>query len=392
MADYTPPPPKKPSIVSQSSYTSQGAVSFEDYIHYAAPKSSNIRSVFPPSAVTLGRNAFDRYGELLSDFEIMSSNGDKIPVSMKILLERWGIYFARILARGYVQSVEDFQSCSTPQFRIPFQNEEIESEPSAPLQEMINNQLKDVPLPPQLPMPTDPVPPVPSAPTSYRTSSPRASLSHTLSALRNIPVKSPKASPRASLVDSLSYSRSSSTNSLTEENKFAEYVMEPALIPRKLYIPFPTPTIRAFCDFLYTGQVGNKWAIAPTLLDNFLIGKFYKVPSLYEGVRDILISIIKRKEKEMNLEVKENILVEVSERGARLGTGYLEAIECHRQADKNRITVGEMVEPKAAYPPESVIDGIHESSVLVGDMDLFLRTSNLKIHMENIKLNQSKGK
>ena len=31
--------------------------------------------------------------------------------------------------------------------------------------------------------------------------------------------------------------------------------MEPSLIPRKLYIPFMTLTVKAFCEYLYTGQI-----------------------------------------------------------------------------------------------------------------------------------------
>ena len=82
-----------------------------------------------------------------------------------------------------------------------------------------------------------------------------------------------------------------------EEPQFENYAMEPSLIPRKLYIPFTTTTVRAFCEFLYTGQIGNRWQIAPTLLDNFLIGKFYKVSTLYDLVRDTLVNIIGRKEQ-----------------------------------------------------------------------------------------------
>ena len=71
--------------------------------------------------------------------------------------------------------------------------------------------------------------------------------------------------------------------------------MEPSLIPRKLYIPFMTLTVKAFCEYLYTGQIGNKWLLAPTLMDNLLISKFYRVPLLYDLISEICLVLLGRK-------------------------------------------------------------------------------------------------
>ncbi|KAG2734509.1 hypothetical protein G9P44_002515 [Scheffersomyces stipitis] len=586
---------RRPSSISQASdKTSPTAISFSEYVHYAAPKTNftSIRSVFPPAAITLGRNAFDRYGDLISDFELVSCNGDRIPVSLIVLMERWGRYFIQLLARGYVSAVDKFESDQAlgvynsdkqrlrtsksggsgssgsshsvasnklkssmvkfnslssdgvhsvsestksnsskeesakdkyyislpvpqskapakdvPQFRLPFQDgansshsslKETNKEPSNPLEQneseaspegptavdinrtdsnigpsvalndgavvsssqtavdphsiaiprkdsvssfsssnsLLASQLQDIP--PQLPLPSDQIPGIPAAPASFKSStsrkgsqdlgSPRASLIHTLTALRNIPIsksprESPFASPRASVSaqgasvvgggdlysspvpnlrpgrfsptsevmgrsKSIDYSLSafneesaeqgnktepsqemereqknaslSSTHSealsatssgrdsndddfsgaseadllsqackaakeshgmfdnalLNFENlDAATFTMEPSLIPRKLYVPFPSITLKGFCEYLYTGQVGNKWLLVPTTLDNLLMSKFFKVPLLYDLISEVLFGIIGRKEAYI---VKE---------GNRLKRKYFNALE-----------------------------------------------------------------
>lgn len=455
---------------------------FNEYVHYAAPKAkfTNVRSVFPPAAITLGRNAFDRYGDCISDFELISCSGDRIPVCLVILMERWGKYFVDLLSRSYVKAIDQFerdqiQSFSfqslrlskgsdvseqillgrgsvsdssrddlpadrtrenyhllmnaslnsnkkeAPQFRLPFQEssqlteslrEFISVDPHNSIPErrqsiglnvsgllILYLHLKHIPA--QLPLPSEPIPDVPATPTSYRLSSrnnsmdplsPRASLLHTLSVLRNIP-KLPKGSPMNSPAGSLSIhgdlllrhklllkqcevasnvssssfgpqteiatpqSRKSSEsgNSLTglsaiprlaaiekdrksnlqpgkettgtlESNSKDKghidddgnvkqvkhslsnallhfdtaspelFKLEPSLIPRKLYIPFATTSIKAFAEFFYTGQVGNKWTLRPCTLDCLLMARYFKVPLLYDLICEVLYGIIGRKE------------------------------------------------------------------------------------------------
>lgn len=444
----------------------QHAVTFSDYVHYAAPKVNftKVRSVFPPAAITLGRNAFDRYGDLISDFELISCNGDRLPVSMTILIERWGQHFIGILSRSYVKAIDKFESDQSqkslsnklrsskssggsvgskivkhsssgseasnadnyddpdtklsfllaipksthkeaPQFRLPFQDggssnsvNEVSSQTVSidPHKQefdrknstssyssggsLLASHLQEIP--PQLPLPSEPIPAVPTTPTSYRSTSrknstdalsPRASILHTLTALRNIPTgASPFASPRGSISassepmatlnsgskeglknadvqsdNSETASRSSaepekksypkaesappsceapsklsnpklitenhSSLSLPSVSKHSEpseshtlldfttidpetFKMEPSLIPRKLYIPFGTTALKAFCEYLYTGQVGNKWTLKPCALDCMLIARYYKVPLLYDLLCEVLYGIIGRKE------------------------------------------------------------------------------------------------
>lgn len=450
---------------------------FSEYVHYAAPKVkfTNVRSVFPPAAITLGRNAFDRYGDMISDFELILSNGDRVPVCMVILMERWGKYFVDLLSRAYVKAIDQFerdqiQSFSfqtlrlskssdvsedfsgsrgsvsdssrddsssdrvkekfqlkmnvagingskplqkdAPQFRLPFQDK-------SPLAESLRDYTSVDPhnssperrssvglnisgllilylhlrhIPAQLPLPSEPIPDVPASPSSYRSSSrnnsldplsPRASLLHTLSVLRNIP-KLPKGSPFTSPRGSLSMhgdqvirhkqwhkqredakenkdikdaketdnsgiltpsSRKSSDSGISslimpsmprlasgdlekrsetpklgshsrddlygqgsDEQKQGKplldfntvdptsFKLEPSLIPRKLYIPFGTTSIKAFAEFFYTGQVGNKWTLRPCALDCLLMARYFKVPLLYDLICEVLFGIIGRKE------------------------------------------------------------------------------------------------
>ncbi|KAK6459745.1 uncharacterized protein RJT20DRAFT_89697 [Scheffersomyces xylosifermentans] len=460
-------PLSKPRRFSSMSHASDktSPISFSEYVHYAAPKTNftNIRSVFPPAAITLGRNAFDRYGDLISDFELVSSNGDRIPVSLIVLMERWGRYFLQLLARGYVSAVDKFETdqamsafnadkqehgssksvasgssaSSSTNAMDPHQITPSHTPVPPPRKDSVSSfssnnsllmsQLQDIP--PQLPLPSDQIPGVPSTPTSFKNStsrkgsqdlsSPRASLIHTLTALRNIPLSksprdSPFASPRASISaqgssgsanaiggtdlysspvpnlrpgrmssnsnmnrsKSIDHSlsnfsdssnaeskkseppiRSSSSVELNRDMKFSslsttnsdapscfsserdgrefgnsetnsnpelrtspsaagenqngmfgnslldfegldgkKFKMEASLIPRKLYVPFSTVTLKAFCEYLYTGQVGNKWLLAPTALDNLAIAKFFRVPLLYDLISEVLFGVIGRKE------------------------------------------------------------------------------------------------
>ncbi|KAI5969888.1 MDS3 [Candida margitis] len=489
--------------MQQPSHT-QPAITFDDYVHYAAPKSSNIRAVFPPAAVTLGRNAFDRYGDQISDFEIISCNGDRIPVSMATLIDRWGKYFVSLLSKGYVSAVEDFESeksqesksketlgkthVDIPRFRIPFQ-ESTESvgdaysddtnrrsiwSMSTESQQSRNNstnesQRKDsVPtfqheslfiddIPPQLPPPTEPIPAVPSSPrTSFRPgSSPRASLLNTLSVLRRISNDngvgndgydigsgdnggSGNNGGNSSNDGDDNGGGDNNTGDDEEEDDdyhplfgFEEerFPLEPSLIPRKLYIPFSTNTVKAFCEFFYTGQVGNKWALAPTLLDNLVIAKFYRVPLLYDLICEVLLDVIRRREsvllKELPNAEEYAQVVESIDNGIVSKTwlrqlcestepvresdgetmAYLDVEDLNTPAlrfksvfDKsvpmqseskseempdesknkmNTITVEELVNPDSPCPSDQVIEVIHEAATLVTEVRIVLRTMML---------------
>lgn len=427
------------SVKSEGQKGSANPVSFSEYVHYAAPKVNftKIRSVFPPAAITLGRNAFDRYGDLISDFELISCDGDRIPVCMTVLMERWGKYFIDLLSRAYVQAVDKFEhdqaqgnaeyrlraskssgsslgsriklssysgsdtsheqpgeekfhihmkapkpsQKEAPQFRLPFQDsssstsvnsrdssggsidphKQERKNSTSSASSLIKSTFLDIP--PQLPLPNEPIPAIPATPVSFRSSSrknstdamsPRASLIHTLTVLRNIPTRSPKDSPFDSPRGSISINHDSthpeedvkrkspkheipeffneqhskeldaekqplaggsvSSDVFSNAPEFVNnrdgfhgllnfqnidpesFKFEPSLIPRKLYVPFGTSSLKGFAEYLYTGQVGNKWTLRPCTLDCLLMARYFKVPLLYDLICEVLYGIIGRKE------------------------------------------------------------------------------------------------
>lgn len=403
--------------------------SFNEYVHYAAPKAkfSKVRSVLLPAAITLGRNAFDRYGDMISDFELISATGDRIPTTLYVLIERWGPYFINLLSRAYVRAVNGFEMdqqadssvtwlrsskssegsvtskltksshssddllgaikpqvmvkplrpgmVEAPKFRLPFQDNLGVQEPkSTPLASVDptsrstseGEYLTDseiLTIPPQRPIPNEPIPAIPPTPASFRSSrknsaeatSPRGSLIHALTTLRNIPNKSPRESPFTSprgsvsfesqlksalsevpsrraldlLPDALSESSSKDrflqeplvsqlpdqTEDLVDEHHPAfqaghalldfqnidplTYKLEPSLIPRKLYVPYGTSTLKAFAEYLYTGQVGNKWNFRPCALDCLMFSRYGQLPLLYDLLCEVFYGIIGRKEAQV---------------------------------------------------------------------------------------------
>lgn len=80
--------------------------------------------------------------------------------------------------------------------------------------------------------------------------------------------------------------------------------MEPMLIPRSLYMPWSTKTVRAFSEFFYTGQVNGKWVLAPVVLDLLVISKLYEIPLLFNLISEVLYSIVGKKEEGMYITCK----------------------------------------------------------------------------------------
>jgi len=80
----------------------------KDFVEYArkvAPhlRVSSIRPVFPPEAVALSKNAFQRKSSL-ADFEFVCSNGTSIPVPLIVCRRRWGKKFDSLLCEAYAWS------------------------------------------------------------------------------------------------------------------------------------------------------------------------------------------------------------------------------------------------------------------------------------------------
>ncbi|CCD23309.1 Mds3p NDAI_0B02740 [Naumovozyma dairenensis CBS 421] len=96
----------------------------------------------------------------------------------------------------------------------------------------------------------------------------------------------------------------SCTDSLNSRSSNVTLEVEPLLTPRSLYMPWPTATVRAFAEFFYTGQVNNKWMLAPVVLDLLVMAKIYEFPLLYNLVAEVLYSIVGRKEENLAVTCK----------------------------------------------------------------------------------------
>lgn len=107
---------RKPSYASTS--TSQ----FENYIRYIAPpvEMTPIRSVFPPYAMVLGKDALEIFGNPLSDFEFITDEGDSIGVPLYLLRKRWGRYFDMLLSQGYVRACAEYENSGSQSDFIKF--------------------------------------------------------------------------------------------------------------------------------------------------------------------------------------------------------------------------------------------------------------------------------
>jgi len=404
------------------SSTMKETTSFEAYSKYVAPstKISSIRSVFPNFAVALGRNAFERYGSSLADFEFISADGEKVNVPIMLLRKRWGRCFDMLLSKAYARAVYKlenqqnennhneasetnsvasgsntikksmmvFNKSSTsgrderdiPKFRLPFQEARSTPPPSAQQSLAPNSRKASVVssasnmsnrtnsttgdsismspnlnfanLPPQTPPPTDPLPPpldksprssiTPSAGSGGSASgiqpfkngagfspfsnSPRGSVSgpsamtptsstgqhastSPVGKKLNDDLRTPLQNFKRRDNNSRSSSFQNNDNSSMTDNQSTldslgipepydetKLLLEPLLTPRSLYLPFATSTVQAVAEFLFTGQLGDKWLFQPTTLDSFLLAKFYEIPLLYDLISEALYAMIGKKE------------------------------------------------------------------------------------------------
>lgn len=426
---------QRDSNVSGGSSGRDSRLSFNAYASYAAPqiKMSSVRSVFPPHAVTLGKYAFSRFGSSLSDLQITSCEGDIVPVPMALCRSRWNRGFDMLLAKGYVRSVEGFETeegtsmlkeqleefqfdNSKPTFKVPFQDlpptpkQEREREGSVTsslsssilgsekLDESASLQLTEpsspmlfATVPPEVPEPDSEVPPVPE------------------------------------LVDSAEYTAKTRQLSFLSELRSTESQMEPLLVPRDLYFPFPTATVNAFCEFLYSGQVNAAWKLHPTAFQMLLIAKYYEVPLLYDLMVEVFYSIISLKEHEILTTVKDSEANPVFEdfvhylkkadeeamdiaimRRASQSSEF--DIESHSEtgldtipevltgktydsfgysygesADKKWPSLKELASPDSQPCSIEVVEAIYEASTLASDIKLMARTYNVLCLCRNIK-------
>ncbi|KAH3667367.1 hypothetical protein OGAPHI_003016 [Ogataea philodendri] len=410
---------------SSSTQLKNETTSFAAYSHYVAPQviANSIRSVFPPYAVALGKNAFERTGSF-ADFEFICDDGTSISVPLSLCRRRWGRTFDKLLTDAYARA---FAERNLLQDRYPGTphstvNSETESIPSLRLQKGSDLRAPTFRYPFQDSGRTTPGPGTPtygSVPASRRSSLnvpttsrrdsvgpsrresatsrqnssfgfeklamtskssnmhrssiastsssssafsavPRASVpscpatssidqadfnslpnpiyvddlpaqppmpperaqsqSETASKIETPPHLSSKSLPTSRLaysvsnfedVDPLSESNTSNlTSNLTSEDDVdfpdeSKAEIDFRYLPRTLCLPYSRTTVRAFSEFLYTGQLGSNWKVIPTCAEVLMIAKLYDVPLLYDLISEVLFVVIARKEAKLVENAKE---------------------------------------------------------------------------------------
>ncbi|CEP60541.1 uncharacterized protein LALA0_S01e13278g [Lachancea lanzarotensis] len=88
-------------------------------------------------------------------------------------------------------------------------------------------------------------------------------------------------------------------DSSTSINFITEQDLEPLLVPRSLYMPWPTSTVRSLIEFFYTGQVNGKWLLSPVALNLLVMAKVYEIPLLYDLLAEAFYSILGKKEESL---------------------------------------------------------------------------------------------
>ncbi|KAL3239928.1 Pmd1p [Nakaseomyces bracarensis] len=101
---------------------------------------------------------------------------------------------------------------------------------------------------------------------------------------------------RGSSCSSEGRSERSSSNVSKEDLPDNGVDIEPLLLPRSLYMPWPAASVRAFAEFFYTGQINGKWPLSPVTLDLWVMAKVYEIRLLYDLITEVLYSIVGKKE------------------------------------------------------------------------------------------------
>ncbi|TID22543.1 hypothetical protein CANINC_003318 [Pichia inconspicua] len=58
-------------------------------------------------------------------------------------------------------------------------------------------------------------------------------------------------------------------------------------LPRRLYLPYPSDTVRAIVEYLYSGQIGANWKFFPTGIQLLFATKQLNIPLLYDLVLEL---------------------------------------------------------------------------------------------------------
>lgn len=164
-----------------------------------------------------------------------------------------------------------------------------------------------------------------ASPHTILSSSPSSSTSSSFSAVT---------SPHGSVSSSKSL-LSLSADEYTFHNPLSDqFDLDPLLIPRSLYIPWPTKTVKAFTEFFYTGKVNGQWNLAPTVLDLLIMSYLYEIPLLYDMITEVLYMLIGKKEETLKL-TAENMMNGYMDMVQKFHNGDTEAVESSLAMNEN---------------------------------------------------------
>lgn len=108
--------------------------------------------------------------------------------------------------------------------------------------------------------------------------------------------------------DSIVYRKRKTKGAIT--NGFEDVVyLDPLLIPRSLYVPWSTASVKAFAEFFYIGQASGKWLFYPVTSDLLIMAKIYELPLLDSLITEVVYSILAKKEVHLSLACKRLLVI-----------------------------------------------------------------------------------
>lgn len=281
---------------------------FENYLKYVTPSNtySSLGGIFPNYAIVLGKDLMNKFGQYIADFAFQTLDGDFVPVPGYLLRKRWGRYFNLLFSHAYVKTIEEHSFINI----LNGNDDEIDK-----------LQIDDkflINIPKSTPLPDCNLPSVVSTDEKQQQQIPNSndkedtqqhSSKYDKNDIKNriTTINLPATQQRNMYnMDSLQDFRKSA-KSPDKSTKLLVSKIESLSMPRILYLPWSTVTVKAFVEFFFTGQINSKWELAPVILNLLVIGKIYHIPILYVSIQEALFAIIKKKEDNLKFLVKSNL-------------------------------------------------------------------------------------
>lgn len=73
-----------------------------------------------------------------------------------------------------------------------------------------------------------------------------------------------------------------------------QFLLEPLLIPRFMYLPVQSDTVKVMCEFFLTGKLNKHTPVATVLVELYMLSKFYHIPLLHNACSEVLYAIFSK--------------------------------------------------------------------------------------------------